>query len=46
VVEVPHDPHLATGGRIDPGRLRPATRDAFLELAAAVAEAFPARVGR
>lgn len=44
VVEVPHDPHLATGGRIDPARLRPATRDAFLELAAAVAEAFPARV--
>ncbi|WP_231498239.1 MinD/ParA family ATP-binding protein [Pseudonocardia halophobica] len=46
VVEVPHDPHLATGGRIDQGRLRPATRDAFLELAAAVAEAFPAHVRR
>ncbi|WP_344425878.1 MinD/ParA family protein [Pseudonocardia ailaonensis] len=44
VVEIPHDPHLATGGRIDPARLRPATRDAFLELAAGVAEAFPARV--
>ncbi|MCE0763930.1 MinD/ParA family protein [Pseudonocardia kujensis] len=46
VVEVPHDPHLATGGRIDPGRLRPATREAFLELAASVAEAFPAHVRR
>jgi len=44
VVEVPHDPHLATGGRIDQARLRPATREAFLELAAAVAERFPARV--
>ncbi|MFR9805746.1 AAA family ATPase [Pseudonocardia sp. RS010] len=43
VVEVPHDPHLATGGRIEQGRLRQATREAFLELAAAVAEAFPAR---
>jgi MinD-like ATPase involved in chromosome partitioning or flagellar assembly len=46
VVEVPHDPHLATGGRIDPARLRSATRDAYLELAAAVAEAFPARTHR
>ncbi|GAA4551830.1 MinD/ParA family ATP-binding protein [Pseudonocardia xishanensis] len=44
VVEIPHDPHLGTGGRIDPARLRPATREAFLALAAAVAEAFPARV--
>jgi MinD-like ATPase involved in chromosome partitioning or flagellar assembly len=41
VVELPHDPHLATGGRLDPGRLRPATRDAFLVLAAAVADGFP-----
>lgn len=44
VREIPHDPHLATGGRIDPARLRPGTREAFLELAAAVAERFPARV--
>jgi MinD-like ATPase involved in chromosome partitioning or flagellar assembly len=41
VVDVPHDPHLATGGRIDPARLRPGTRDAFLELAALVADGFP-----
>ncbi|WP_226352505.1 hypothetical protein [Pseudonocardia sp. ICBG601] len=43
VVEVPHDPHLATGGRIDPARLRPATADAFLELGALVADAFDVR---
>ncbi|MCW0215304.1 MAG: MinD/ParA family protein [Pseudonocardia sp.] len=40
VVEIPHDPHLATGGRLDPGRLRPETRDAFLALAAVVADGF------
>jgi MinD-like ATPase involved in chromosome partitioning or flagellar assembly len=40
VLEIPHDPHLATGGRIDAARLRPATREAFLELAAAVAAQF------
>ena len=40
VVEVPHDPHLATGGRVDLARLRPRTRDAFLELAALVADRF------
>ena len=34
VIEVPHDAHLATGGRIELGRLKPATSDAFLELAA------------
>ncbi|GAA1400633.1 MinD/ParA family protein [Pseudonocardia kongjuensis] len=44
VVQVPHDPHLATGGRIDPARLRPATAAAFLELGALVADAFDARV--
>lgn len=43
VVRVPHDPHLATGGRIDPERLRPATADAFLELGALVADAFDVR---
>lgn len=43
VVEVPHDPHLATGGRIDPARLRPSTTDAFLELGAMVADAFDVR---
>jgi MinD-like ATPase involved in chromosome partitioning or flagellar assembly len=40
VVEVPHDPHLATGGRIELSRLRPATHDAFLELAAHLADGF------
>jgi MinD-like ATPase involved in chromosome partitioning or flagellar assembly len=43
VVEVPHDPHLATGGRIELDRLRPATRDAFLALAALLADGFGAR---
>ena len=43
VVDVPHDPHLATGGRIELARLRPGTRDAFLELAALVTDGFPAR---
>lgn len=43
VVEVPHDPHLATGGRIDPARLRPATTDAFLELGALIGDSFDVR---
>jgi MinD-like ATPase involved in chromosome partitioning or flagellar assembly len=40
VVEVPHDPHLATGGRVELARLRPRTRDAFLQLAAVIADDF------
>ncbi|MGD9530129.1 MinD/ParA family ATP-binding protein [Pseudonocardia sp.] len=40
VVEVPQDPHLATGGRVELARLRGATLDAFLELAALVADRF------
>ncbi len=40
VVEVPNDPHLATGGRIELGRLRPATVDAFLTVAAELADGF------
>jgi MinD-like ATPase involved in chromosome partitioning or flagellar assembly len=40
VVEVPYDPHLAAGSRIDLGRLRRATLDAFLALAAFVADGF------
>jgi MinD-like ATPase involved in chromosome partitioning or flagellar assembly len=40
VAEVPHDPHLATGGRIDLGALRPATRQAFMEIAALLADRF------
>jgi MinD-like ATPase involved in chromosome partitioning or flagellar assembly len=43
VVEIPHDPHLASGGRIELDRLRPATRDAFLTLAALLADGFGAR---
>jgi MinD-like ATPase involved in chromosome partitioning or flagellar assembly len=40
VVEIPHDPHLATGGRIDMGRIRPETHDALLALAARLADGF------
>ncbi|MHA6625819.1 MinD/ParA family ATP-binding protein [Pseudonocardia sichuanensis] len=42
VVEVPHDPHLATGARIDLDRIRPATHDAFRALAAHLADRFDA----
>ncbi len=45
VVEVPHDPHLATGGRIELSRLQRGTVDAFLELGALVADRFTARPG-
>ncbi|MFR9806471.1 hypothetical protein ACL02T_29905 [Pseudonocardia sp. RS010] len=40
VVLVPHDPHLATGGRIEFGRLKLATQDAFTEVAALIADGF------
>jgi MinD-like ATPase involved in chromosome partitioning or flagellar assembly len=40
VVEIPHDPHLATGGRVELARLRRPTRDAFLQLAALIADRF------
>ncbi|WP_255621725.1 MinD/ParA family protein [Pseudonocardia sp. DSM 110487] len=40
VVLVPRDPHLATGSRIELDKLRPTTSDAFLELAALVADDF------
>ena len=40
VVEIPHDPHLATGGRIELSRLRQPTLDAFLVLAALLADGF------
>lgn len=43
VVEIPADPHLRAGGVIDPARLAPATRDAYLELAALVADGFRPR---
>ena len=38
VVRIPYDPHLATGGIVDVEALRPATRAAYLQLAAAVGE--------
>ncbi|MCZ4079295.1 AAA family ATPase [Rhodococcus sp. H36-A4] len=41
VVLVPFDPHLEEGAEIDLGRLKPKTRFALLELAAAVAADFP-----
>ncbi|AEA28835.1 hypothetical protein Psed_6754 (plasmid) [Pseudonocardia dioxanivorans CB1190] len=40
VVEIPRDPHLIEGGRIDLEALRPRTRAAARELAAHVADAF------
>ena len=40
VVEVPFDPHLVTGARIELDRLRPATRSAFVGLAAHLADRF------
>lgn len=40
VVEIPADPHLYSGGRIDPSLLRPETREAYLQLAVVVAEGF------
>jgi MinD-like ATPase involved in chromosome partitioning or flagellar assembly len=42
VVEIPRDPHLAAGAAIDPARLQPATRDAFLLMAALLADRFGA----
>jgi MinD-like ATPase involved in chromosome partitioning or flagellar assembly len=43
VVDIPHDPHLASGSRIELDRLRPATHDAFLALAALIADGFGGR---
>ncbi|MET3955872.1 MinD-like ATPase involved in chromosome partitioning or flagellar assembly [Rhodococcus sp. OAS809] len=39
---IPFDPHLEEGAEIDLDRLRPGTREAVLELAAVVAQDFPA----
>jgi putative peptide zinc metalloprotease protein len=39
-VRIPRDPHLETGAHADLDALRPATREAFCELAAAVARGF------
>lgn len=40
VIEIPYDPHLVIGGRIDMAQLKPATELAYVELAAAVADGF------
>lgn len=40
VVQIPFDPHLATGGRIERSELRSDTAEAYTSLAAAVAEGF------
>jgi MinD-like ATPase involved in chromosome partitioning or flagellar assembly len=42
VVEIPYDPHLATGGRLDLGAMREETTLAFLELGALIADEFSA----
>ncbi|MEU5840319.1 AAA family ATPase [Rhodococcus sp. NPDC047139] len=46
VTVLPFDEHLAEGAEIDLERLRPATRAAFVGLAAMVADDFPALSGR
>jgi MinD-like ATPase involved in chromosome partitioning or flagellar assembly len=45
VLEVPFDPHLEEGAEISLERLKPATRQALLELAAVVASGFPGATG-
>lgn len=42
VVQVPWDPHLSAGAETQVDRLRPQTRHAYLEVAAAVADGFTA----
>ncbi len=41
VLQVPFDPHLEEGAEISLERLKPATREALMELAAVVAAGFP-----
>jgi MinD-like ATPase involved in chromosome partitioning or flagellar assembly len=41
VTRIPYDPHLEEGAEVDLGELSAASRSALLELAAAVADAFP-----
>ncbi|OLL69896.1 hypothetical protein Ae168Ps1_6361 [Pseudonocardia sp. Ae168_Ps1] len=41
VVSLPHDPHLASGGRIDFRRLRLSTKDVLTEIGAFIADGFP-----
>jgi MinD-like ATPase involved in chromosome partitioning or flagellar assembly len=45
VVELPFDPHLASGGPIVVDRLLSATRERFLELAALVVDGLPGAGG-
>jgi MinD-like ATPase involved in chromosome partitioning or flagellar assembly len=40
VKQVPFDPHLEEGAEISLDRLKPATREALIELAAVVADGF------
>jgi hypothetical protein len=40
VLEVPYDPHLAAGGRLELAALREPTRTTFLRLAALIADRF------
>ena len=42
---MPFDPHLEEGAEISLERLRRETREALIELAAVVADGFPARSG-
>jgi len=46
VYAIPFDQHLAEGSEVDLERLSPATRGAFVELAALVADDFPDAAGR
>lgn len=43
---IPFDPHLAEGSEIDLDRLKRGTREAFVDLAALIADDFPEAVGR
>ncbi|OBF28657.1 chromosome partitioning protein ParA [Mycobacterium sp. ACS4331] len=45
VRQVPFDPHLEEGAEISLDRLKPSTREALLDLAAVVADGFPADFG-
>lgn len=45
VTRIPYDPHLEEGAEVDLGELSPPSRAALLELAAAVADAFPREPG-
>jgi MinD-like ATPase involved in chromosome partitioning or flagellar assembly len=46
VVSIPYDSHLATGAEVDLEYLKPATADAYLELAAHVADGFASQRGQ